>query len=97
MSDITLETKLTDELATKRRKKGAFTLRLVLVLLTKWFFGLIPIKNYVLSWLFKTELQSLTFIDLTHPDDLERDTVHHKRITKSFFSNGKRYIHKSKE
>jgi hypothetical protein len=34
----------------------------------------------------KTELQSLTFIDLTHPDDLDLDSKHKsKRITKSFF------------
>jgi hypothetical protein len=62
-------------IGTKRRKKGAFTLQVGIGLLTKMVFWIDSNKNYVLTWLFKTELQSLTFIDLTHPDDLDRETV----------------------
>jgi PAS domain S-box-containing protein len=46
----------------------------------------------------KTELQALTFIDVTHPDDVGLVTIERKSLgenKKSFFQLEKRYIHKN--
>ena len=102
MTDISVEKKLTDHLRQSEEKfKGAFEYSSVGI-------GLVDKKGYwfdsnkklcsILGYS-RTELQSLTFIDLTHPDDLERDAVHHKTLDdnkKSFFQMEKRYIHKNK-
>jgi PAS domain S-box-containing protein len=101
MSDITVETKLSNQLRLSEEKfKGAFEYSSVGIGLVDkngfWFDSnkkLTSILGYT-----KTELQSLTFIDITHPDDLERDAVHHKTLDnnkKSFFQMEKRYLHKS--
>jgi PAS domain S-box-containing protein len=101
MTDITLEKKLTDKVRQSEEKfKGAFEYSQVGIGLVDkngfWFDSnkkLCSILGYS-----KTELQSLTFIDLTHPDDLKRDAVNHKTLDenkKSFFEMEKRYIHKN--
>jgi PAS domain S-box-containing protein len=103
MSDITLERKLTDELRESEEKfKGAFEYSSVGIgLVDKNGFWIDSNKKLcsILGYS-RTELQSLTFMDLTHPDDLERDAVHHttlKKNKKSFFQMEKRYIHKNKK
>lgn len=101
MTDISNEKKLTYNLRQSEEKfKGAFEYSSVGIGLVDkngfWFDSnkkLCSILGYS-----RTELQSLTFIDLTHPDDLERDEIHHKTLDenkKSFFQMEKRYIHKS--
>jgi hypothetical protein len=52
MSDITLETKLTDELRLSRKFKGAFEHSQVGIVDENGFW-IDSNKNYVLSWLFK--------------------------------------------
>jgi PAS domain S-box-containing protein len=100
-TDITLEKKLTDKVRQSEEKfKGAFEYSQVGIGLVDkngfWFDSnkkLCSILGYS-----KTELQSLTCIDLTHPDDLGQDTVNHKKLDenkKSFFQMEKRYIHKN--
>ena len=103
MSDITIERKLTDELRESEEKfKGAFEYSSVGIgLVDKNGFWIDSNKKLcsILGYS-KTELQSLTFIELTHPDDLERDAAQHKKLDenkKSFFHMEKRYIHKNKK
>ena len=101
-TDITTKKKVSEELRISEEKfKGAFEYSSVGIGLVDkngyWFDSnkkLCSILGYS-----QTELKSLTFIDLTHPDDLERDAAHHKNLDenkKSFFQMEKRYIHKSK-
>lgn len=101
MSDITLETKLTNELRLSEEKfKGAFEYSSVGIGLVDkngfWFDSNKKLRS-ILGYS-KTELQALTYIDITHPDDLLQDSVNHKTLDnnkKSFFQMEKRYIHKS--
>ena len=100
-TDITTKKKVSEELRISEEKfKGAFEYSSVGIGLVDkngfWFDSnkkLCSILGYS-----KTELQSLTFADLTHPDDLNRDIAYHKKLDenkKSFFQMEKRYIHKS--
>ena len=102
MSDITIERKLTDKLRESEEKfKGAFEYSSVGIgLVDKNGFWIDSNKKLcsILGYT-KSELQSLTFNDLTHPDDLEKDAANHKKLDenkKSFFQMEKRYIHKNK-
>lgn len=101
MTDITLEKKLTDKVQLSEEKfKGAFEYSSIGIGLVDkngfWFDSnkkLCSILGYS-----KTELQSLTFIDITHPDDVVLVTIERKSLNenrKSFFELEKRYIHKS--
>ena len=100
-TDITAKKKISEELRISEEKfKGAFEHSSTGIGLVDkngfWFDSnkkLCSILGYS-----RTELQSLTFTDLTHPDDLKRDKANHKTLDenkKSFFQMEKRYIHKS--
>lgn len=103
MTDISNEKKLSDNLrASEEKFKGAFEYSSVGIGLVNkegyWFDAnkkLCKILGYS-----KSELATLTFMNLTHTDDLKEDAANLKKLNEnktSFFEMEKRYITKSKK
>lgn len=103
LTDITLEKKLKDELLSSEEKfKGAFEYSSIGIGLVNNYGYWIDANTQLCNILgySKEELKSLTFIELTHPDDLENDLLKKDKLVSNeipFFQMEKRYIHKNGE
>ena len=103
LSDITLEKKLKDELLSSEEKfKGAFEYSSIGIGLVDnegfWIDANAQLCN-ILGYS-KDELKSLTFMELTHPDDIENDLLNKERLVANeipFFQIEKRYLDKNKK
>lgn len=101
LTDITIEKKLKDELESSEKKfKDIFDYSSVGIAMVNtdgyWMDANDSLCN-ILGY-FKEDLKSLTFIDLSHPDDIEKELAYRKKLATNeipFFQIEKRYIHKS--
>jgi PAS domain S-box-containing protein len=102
LTDITSKKKIINELRISERKfKGAFEHSAVGMAIVNFDGFWLETNTRLCDMLgySKEELRELTFMDLTHPDDLDLDLKNKRQLdlTKiENFSSEKRYIHKNK-
>lgn len=102
MQDITIEKKLEAELRQSEKQfKGAFefsTIGMAIVNPDGYFTEVNDVLCKMLGYS-KEEFKTLTFIDVTHPEDIEEDLAYKNKLDSgeiSSFTIEKRYLHKNK-
>lgn len=102
MQDITYEKKLKDELTQSEEQfKGAFeysSIGMAIVDFISFKWCLVNSKLVEILGYSREELNKMTFVDVTHPDDKAEDLVNLVLMSNGYISNyarEKRYIHKN--